>query len=171
MNAPTPQAKTYDFKKECLPYCVTIKSDSTTMTITVTKEEEIPKKKFTSSFQFDELLQRSKWFCLFDTMEGISNEISCLFNDGKYKFKEDYNKINLYLLIKTRQIDDIVLEISQTDVQSNETLIQDICSMINEMNKKIKLQSETFALLEKSPEFNKMYKEGLAKQKKDSSLK
>lgn len=42
----------------------------------------------------------------------------------------------------------MILQIPQTDVQSNDSLIQDICSRINKINKKIKLQSERFELLE-----------------------
>lgn len=153
---PTPQPNN-NVQYEIDGYSVSINCDTTNMIISLYKDSELPRKKYEAKFEYDQLIKKSKWFRLFDTINSVANEISYLFIEKKFKLQEDYEKIDLYLLIQTRQVDDIRLEIPQTEVQ-DKNIIEDLCNSINQMKKTLANHTRLFEILNKSHQFKDMIK-------------
>lgn len=161
MNAPNPtlvpQGKTYEYQIQGIAYTITNRLESGSLKIVIKKEEELPRKIFESKIAYDELVKISKMFLAFETIEEIAGEFNAIFQENKYKIKEDNDKLLLYMIfaINDRKTNEICLEIPQSN--GNDNILLEICYSINQMKKTLSAIGEKLTIVENEVQ---MIKEG-----------
>lgn len=163
METSKPQSNQYQFQSDISSYSISIKVDSSILTLLVENTENLPFKRFKEDFTLDQILQISKWFLLFDSLDNMANELDCLINENKFKIDEEYNTLNLFFLIQTHQIQDIHFKLKLLESENNK-LIDEICKSLNNINKTLSSHGEVLNKLSLSHEFGQVFKRFTSKK-------
>ena len=124
--------------KDNCPFTLTFKIESNSLVINISEDESVPSINYCSKLTLDDLVKESKYFKLFESLEELLPEIKNLCDEKKISLKKGRSTINLILSLPLRVIEEIELAIPQIEADTQK-VIADLCSTVNELNRKFKL--------------------------------
>ena len=149
---------TYNIKNKDMSILVTLSNlSNNTLQIKIIENDSIPSRSYSANFTLENLQKLNRYFKLFETIEEILPELNNLFEDNKITFTLNSNSVELDLSLPLKVIEKAVLTIPETE-KDQKQVISDLCTMVNELRKKVKkLETE----LEKTKISEEQLKENL----------
>ena len=151
-------SNTYNIKNKDMSISVTLSNlSNNTLQIKIIENDSIPSRSYSANFTLENLQKLNRYFKLFETIEEILPELNNLFEDNKITFTLNSNSVELDLSLPLKVIEKAVLTIPETE-KDQKQVISDLCTMVNELRKKVKkLETE----LEKTKISEEQLKENL----------
>lgn len=119
-------------------YTVRFLIEDSSLVIDITEDESAPAINYSSKFSISDLVNKSNYFKIFDSIEAIIPDLKKLNRENKVKIKKVKNSIKLIFLTGLEAVKEVELTIPQAEMDPNR-VIADLCEKINELNKEIKL--------------------------------
>ena len=151
-------SNTYNLKNKDMSISVTLSNlSNNTLQIKIIENDSIPSRSYSANFTLENLQKLNRYFKLFETIEEILPELNNLFEDNKITFTLNSNSVELDLSLPLKVIEKAVLTIPETE-KDQKQVISDLCTIVNELRKKVKkLETE----LEKTKISEEQLKENL----------
>ena len=131
-------SNTYNLKKEDVSISVTLSNlSNNTLQIKITENDSIPSRSYSENFTLENLQKLNRYFKLFETIEEILPEFKNLFEDNKINFTLKSDSVELDLILPLKVIEKAVLTIPETE-KDQKQVISDLCTIVNELRKKVK---------------------------------
>lgn len=170
MTAPTPDTKEISFKENDTMYYIQLKVTVEYLEITIQKDSTQFGKKYIGKFTLEELISKSKWFKMFDSIPEVFQEMNLSFENQKIKLKEESNYIGLLFVIPMRSKEEILLPIIEIE-SKKDIALSDLVSVVNNLSKRAFLLMNKFNVIEKTPEYQRLLKKKEAVRNGDILLK
>lgn len=150
----------FDIEWKGSKYRLLLEEQSNSLKIQLKEEEEaVPLVVFEENFTLQALVQKSKFFKLFDSIGELIPDLVALIEEKKYSFSFETNCALVSLFLPMKLIEEVVLALPQHQSDSN-TIIQNLSYVCNSLKKKVNLlekeveeMKEYFSLLQEDPEF------------------
>ena len=139
MNTPKfMSSNTYKIKNNDASIAVTLSNlNNNTLVIKIIENDSIPSRSYTENFTLEKLKKINRYFKLFETIEELLPELNNLFEDNKITFTLNSNSVELDLSLPLKVIEKGILIIPETEKDSKQ-VISDLCTIVNELRKKVK---------------------------------
>ena len=124
-------------KEQETSYTLTFSIESETLIIDIIEDYSIPLICYSAKFTLSDLIKKSNYFKLFEKLDQFLPEFKTLMNDNKVSLIKEKSGVNLKLSLPINIIGEVLLYIPQGEVDSQK-VINDLCSTVNELRKKIK---------------------------------
>lgn len=124
MTSPTPDTKEISFKENETMYYIQLKVTVEYLEITIQKDSTQFGKKYIGKFTLEELISKSKWFKMFDSIPEVFQEMNLSFENQKIKLKEESNYIGLLFVIPMRSKEEIILPIIEIESKKDIAVIR-----------------------------------------------
>ena len=139
MDAPTPQNNlTIDLKIEenNTIYKLNIFNSSNSLLINISKENSFPKIEYVKDFTIKELLEKGKFFRVFDDIPSIITGLKEIFENKKPKIKEENGYIQLSIIPTLLVLGESHLAIPKKKLNDKD-IINDLCDIVKKQGKEI----------------------------------
>ncbi len=139
MEAPSPQNNlTIDLKIEenNIIYKLNILNSSNALLINITKENSFPKIEYVKDFTIKELLEKGKFFRVFEDIPSIITGLKETFENKIPKIKEENGYIQLSIIPTLLALGESHLVIPKKKSNDKE-IINDLCDIVNKQGKEI----------------------------------
>ena len=112
--------------------------EDNSLVIDITEDDSTPSINYTSKLSLSDLVSKSNYFKIFDSIEAIIPDMRKLSKENKIKIRKEKNLIKLTLITGLEAVKQIELNIPQAEMDQKR-VIADLCEKINELNKEIKI--------------------------------
>ena len=112
--------------------------EDNSLVIDITEDDSTPSINYTSKLSLSDLVSKSNYFKIFDSIEAIIPDLRKLSKENKIKIRKEKNLIKLTLITGLEAVKQIELNIPQAEMDQKR-VIADLCEKINELNKENKL--------------------------------
>ena len=139
MNTPKfMSSNTYKIKNNDVSIAVTLSNlNNNTLVIKIIENDSIPSRSYTENFTLEKLKKINRYFKLFETIEELLPELNNLFEENKITFALNSDSIELEISFPLKVIEKGILIIPETEKDSKQ-VISDLCTVVNELRKKVK---------------------------------
>ena len=124
-------------KEQDISYTLTFSIESEALMIEVVEDHSVPLICYSAKFTLSDLVKQSRYFKLFETLDQFLPEIESLINDEKVSLQKKNTDMILKFSLPLKIIEEVFLPIPQGEVDQQK-VINDLCSTVNELRKKIK---------------------------------
>ena len=124
-------------KEQNTSYTVSFSIESNSLIINITEDNSLPVINYKAKFTLNDLVKQSNYFKLFESLDQLISEIKSSYEQNKIKLRKEKSEIILVLSLPLKIIEEVLLCIPQADIDSK-TIINDLCSTVNELRKQIK---------------------------------
>ena len=131
-------SNTYNIKNNDMSIAVTLSNlNNNTLVIKIIENDSIPSRSYTENFTLEKLKKINRYFKLFETIEELLPELNNLFEENKITFALNSDSIELEISFPLKVIEKGILIIPETEKDSKQ-VISDLCTVVNELRKKVK---------------------------------
>ena len=173
MDAPLPNHNlTLDLKSEENndSYKLNFFNSSNALSINITKENNFPKIEYQKDFTIKELLEKGKFFKIFEDIPSIITALKETLENKKPIIKEEKDYIQLIIIPTLLALGEINLIIPKKQLNDKD-VINDLCNIINKQGKEIEnLKIKVSALEDKMKIFEEVYQMNLRRLKNSNNL-
>jgi len=124
-------------KEQNTSYTLSFSIESNSLIINITEDNSLPVINYKAKFTLNDLVKQSNYFKLFESLDQLISEIKSSYEQNKIKLRKEKSEIILVLSLPLKIIEEVLLCIPQADIDSK-TIINDLCSTVNELRKQIK---------------------------------
>ena len=124
-------------KEQNTSYTLSFSIESNSLIVNITEDNSLPVINYKAKFTLNDLVKQSNYFKLFESLDQLIFEIKSLYEQNDIKLRKEKSEIILILSLPLKIIDEVLLCIPQADIDSK-TIVNDLCSTVNELRKKIK---------------------------------
>ena len=124
-------------KEQNTSYTLSFSIESNSLIVNITEDNSLPVINYKAKFTLNDLVKQSNYFKLFESLDQLISEIKSLYEQNDIKLRKEKSEIILVLSLPLKIIDEVLLCIPQADIDSK-TIVNDLCSTVNELRKKIK---------------------------------
>lgn len=150
----------FDIEWNGSKYRLLLEEQSNSLKMQLKEEGTIPSVIFEENFSLQALVQKSKFFKLFDSISELIPDLVALIEEKKYSLNFETNCAMISLSLPMKLIEEVVFALPHYQSDPN-TIIQDLSYVCNSLNKKVNAltkdvekMKEYFSLLEEDTEFN-----------------
>ena len=124
-------------KEQNTSYTLSFLIESDSLIVNIIEDDSLPVINYKAKFTLSDLEKQSNYFKLFESLDQLIFEIKSLYEQNDIKLRKEKSEIILILSLPLKIIDEVLLCIPQADIDSK-TIVNDLCSTVNELRKKIK---------------------------------
>lgn len=156
MNTPGPLSRAYQYNLCNNNYEIDLNVTQSKFTVSIAKKTTVPNKRYETFFSLDDLIAKSKWFRIFESIEEAFNEMCELFNESEFKLKEEYNFISFIFCPSLKSTDEIQLLIPEIEAKQEDKFTE-LCASVNQLSKSISVLEKKFHIIENNKDFKKYF--------------
>lgn len=123
-------------KEQKASYSLSFSIESNSLIVNIIEDDSLPVINYKAKFTLNDLEKQSRYFKLFESLEELIPEIKSLYEQNKITLRKEKSEIILILSLPLKIIEEVLLCIPQAEIDSK-TIINDLCSTVNELRKKI----------------------------------
>ncbi len=123
-------------KEQNTSYTLSFSIESDSLIVNIIEDDSLPVINYKAKFTLNDLEKQSRYFKLFESLEELIPEIKSLYEQNKIALRKEKSEIILILSLPLKIIEEVLLCIPQAEIDSK-TIINDLCSTVNELRKKI----------------------------------